>query len=69
MLWIEYFDGHFSEISSIIFVGSTTYMAPEVLQGGDCTIASDLWSLGVVFYECFTGKYCRTEFSFIDLDI
>lgn len=35
--------------------GSTTYMAPEVLQGGDCTIASDLWSLGVVFYECFTG--------------
>ncbi|VDI57338.1 serine/threonine-protein kinase ULK4 [Mytilus galloprovincialis] len=35
--------------------GSATYMAPEVLQGADCTIASDLWSLGVVFYECFTG--------------
>lgn len=35
--------------------GSATYMAPEVLQGGDCTIVSDLWCLGVVFYECFTG--------------
>ncbi|KAK3093040.1 hypothetical protein FSP39_010415 [Pinctada imbricata] len=35
--------------------GSSTYMAPEVIQGGEVTILSDLWSLGCVFYEMFTG--------------
>ena len=40
-----------------IFLGSATYMAPEVLQGAEVTILSDLWSLGCVFYEMFTGEY------------
>lgn len=31
-------------------------MAPEVLQGGELTLLSDLWSLGCVMYEMFTGK-------------
>ncbi|KAJ8308456.1 LOW QUALITY PROTEIN: hypothetical protein KUTeg_013330 [Tegillarca granosa] len=35
--------------------GPPTYMAPEVLQGGEFTILSDLWSLGCVLYEMFTG--------------
>lgn len=35
--------------------GSPNYTAPEVLQGGEITILSDLWSLGCVFYELFTG--------------
>lgn len=35
--------------------GSTTYSSPEVLQGGEVTILSDLWSLGCVLYEIFTG--------------
>ncbi|XP_059801701.1 serine/threonine-protein kinase ULK4 isoform X3 [Hypanus sabinus] len=36
--------------------GSTLYMAPEVVKGEDCSPTSDLWSLGCVLYEMFTGK-------------
>ncbi|XP_055509244.1 serine/threonine-protein kinase ULK4 isoform X1 [Leucoraja erinacea] len=36
--------------------GSTIYMAPEVLKGEDSSPVSDLWSLGCVLYEMFTGK-------------
>ncbi|KAG5856794.1 hypothetical protein ANANG_G00011670 [Anguilla anguilla] len=36
--------------------GSPMYCAPELVQGEDCTIASDLWSLGCILYEMFTGK-------------
>ncbi|XP_078085432.1 serine/threonine-protein kinase ULK4 [Mustelus asterias] len=36
--------------------GSSTYMAPEILKGEDCSPVSDLWSLGCVLYEMFTGK-------------
>ncbi|XP_038652527.1 serine/threonine-protein kinase ULK4 [Scyliorhinus canicula] len=36
--------------------GSSTYMAPEILKGEDCSQISDLWSLGCVLYEMFTGK-------------
>ncbi|CAI9736110.1 serine/threonine-protein kinase ULK4-like isoform X4 [Octopus vulgaris] len=35
--------------------GSPNYMAPEVLKGGDMTVTSDLWSLGCVLYEMYTG--------------
>ncbi|KAK3602625.1 hypothetical protein CHS0354_034209 [Potamilus streckersoni] len=35
--------------------GLLNYTAPEVIQGGEVTIMSDLWSLGCVFYEMFTG--------------
>jgi len=38
------------------FPGNPHYLAPEVLQGGEITILSDLWSLGCVLYEMFTGK-------------
>ena len=37
------------------FLGSPEYMAPEVLQGGMHTRQSDLWSLGIVLYEMYTG--------------
>ncbi|MFT7816111.1 serine/threonine-protein kinase ULK4 isoform X3 [Arapaima gigas] len=36
--------------------GCTTYSAPEVLTGGDTSIQSDLWALGCVLYEMFSGK-------------
>ncbi|XP_059508122.1 serine/threonine-protein kinase ULK4 isoform X2 [Stegostoma tigrinum] len=36
--------------------GSSTYMAPEILKGEDYSPVSDLWSLGCVLYEMFTGK-------------
>ncbi|XP_022377145.1 serine/threonine-protein kinase ULK4 isoform X2 [Enhydra lutris kenyoni] len=36
--------------------GSLTYTAPEILRGADFSITSDLWSLGCLLYEMFSGK-------------
>jgi non-specific serine/threonine protein kinase/serine/threonine-protein kinase len=32
------------------------YASPEQIQGLSCTVASDVYSLGVIFYELLTGK-------------
>lgn len=37
------------------FSGAPTYMSPEGFQSQEITILSDLWSLGCVLYEMFTG--------------
>jgi hypothetical protein len=36
-------------------VGTPAYLAPERVAGGPATPASDLYSLGVVGYQCLTG--------------
>jgi serine/threonine-protein kinase len=38
-----------------VLVGTPAYLAPERVTGGAATPASDLYSLGVVGYQCLTG--------------
>ena len=39
-----------------IVLGSVHYMAPEVAEGKNATIQSDVYSLGITFFELLTGK-------------
>lgn len=42
--------------SAGLFAGTPDYLAPEVCQGAPATPRSDIYALGVVAYECLTGK-------------
>ena len=45
--------------STSVHGGTIAYMAPEVMRGGRSTIASDIWSLGVVMHEIVFGDKPR----------
>lgn len=38
------------------FVGTSTYMSPERIQGGVYSVKGDVWSLGIMLYELASGK-------------
>lgn len=37
-------------------IGTDNYLAPEQLAGKPASVASDIWALGLLFYEMLTGK-------------
>ncbi len=56
-----------AEVTSVIerqnIVGTASYSAPEYFQGHPGTRRSDIFSLGVIAYEMFTGKLPYGEIS------
>jgi len=39
-----------------IVMGTVSYMAPEYIRGGHASSQSDLFAVGVMLYECITGR-------------
>ncbi|MEZ4655065.1 MAG: serine/threonine-protein kinase [Candidatus Eisenbacteria bacterium] len=47
--------------------GTPGYMSPEQCRGDTIDHRSDLWALGAILFECFTGKPAITGDSLVDL--
>ena len=51
----EFKDGARGQVKST-FAGTEEYVSPEILKSEKVTLASDLWSFGVILYWLFTGR-------------
>ncbi|KAF7314696.1 Ste7-like protein [Mycena kentingensis (nom. inval.)] len=51
------------------FVGTSTYMSPERIQGAPYTVKSDVWSLGISLIELALGRFPFSESVSDDSDL
>jgi serine/threonine protein kinase len=54
------------------FLGTAKYVAPEVIKGGETTLKSDLFSLGVLAFQMFAGRapfQAKTKLEFITANL
>ncbi|KAF5380706.1 hypothetical protein D9757_007012 [Collybiopsis confluens] len=51
------------------FVGTSTYMSPERIQGAQYTVKSDVWSLGISLIELALGRFPFSESESDDSDL
>ena len=49
------------------FVGTPQYMAPEQFAGGAASIKSDIYALGLILFEVFTGRRAQESKTLDDL--
>ena len=56
-----------SETRTVENAGTPAYMAPEQLLNNEANVQSDLYSLGLVLFELFTGRYAHPSRSIRDL--
>lgn len=50
-------------------LGSVFYLAPEICKGSPATVQSDIYSLGVTFFELITGRLPFEELHSIDVAV
>lgn len=55
------------QLQSDVRSGTPAYMSPEQLAGKEVTIRSDIYALGLVLYELFTGKRAFEASSLMEL--
>ncbi|KAJ7601156.1 ste7-like protein [Mycena floridula] len=51
------------------FVGTSTYMSPERIQGAQYSVKSDVWSLGISLIELALGRFPFSESTSDDSDL
>ncbi|EMD39829.1 hypothetical protein CERSUDRAFT_63381 [Gelatoporia subvermispora B] len=51
------------------FVGTSTYMSPERIQGAQYTVKSDVWSLGISLIELALGRFPFSDSSSDESDL